>query len=185
MTNLWEISDFPDFSPTSGSCNFFSTEAILKISDFSERSMSESFISAILVVWSNIWIPTHAFEKVKIRENAIHSPTTRDAGDDLTCGSSQVQGNSLPKFELCPNFNHPPSTSPLTPKTPRIRAPKPYKTKVVIEKHALGLKISRRSNFLSDTISLLPVTAYRSALNRRGCRRKCQIQIVPPPLTRG
>ena len=75
MTNLWEISDFPDFSPTSGSCNFFSTEAILKISDFSERSMSESFISAILVVWSNIWIPTHAFEKVKFRENAIHSPT--------------------------------------------------------------------------------------------------------------
>ena len=110
---------------------------------------------------------------------------TRHPGADLTCGSSQVQGNSLPKFDLLPNFNHPPRTTPVTVNIPRIRVQKHYKTKAVIEKHALGCIISRRSNFLGESISLLPMTGYRLVGNRRGCRENCLRKNVPPPLTRG
>ena len=53
--------DFLDLLPTLMSCNFFSTEPILKISDVFSRWESNSFISAVLVAQSKIGVPSHAY----------------------------------------------------------------------------------------------------------------------------
>ena len=53
--------DFLDLLPTLISCNFFSTEPILKNSDVFSRWESNSFISAVLVAQSMIEVPSLAY----------------------------------------------------------------------------------------------------------------------------
>ena len=53
--------DFLDLLPTLMSCNFFSTEPILKISDVFSRWESNSFVSAVLVAQSKIGVPSHGY----------------------------------------------------------------------------------------------------------------------------
>ena len=53
--------DFLDLLPTLISCNFFSTEPILKISDVFSRWESNSFISAVSIAQNKTGVPSYGY----------------------------------------------------------------------------------------------------------------------------
>ena len=74
-TKILGFSDFFEKSPTLKSCNFFSTEPISIIFDFLESSISNSFISGVLVESDKNKVLPEPHQKPRFSKNRFHIPT--------------------------------------------------------------------------------------------------------------